>query len=173
MPKRLPKILKINYVDAKNLTISVLYGSGEDRLLNFKHIFKQEWKLNKKDPEYLLLEPKEFAKVQLENHTLSWPNVPSLISGKDGKKIKVPFQVGADTLYELSEADESSAIKIGLILKNARLAAKLSQQEVAVISGTSRTYITRLESGKQDVEVMTLKKIVEAGLNKHLMILIK
>ena len=39
-------------------------------------------------------------------------------------------------------------------------------------SGTSRTYITRLENDKQDVEMMTLKKIVEAGLNKRLSIAI-
>ena len=39
-------------------------------------------------------------------------------------------------------------------------------------SGTSRTYITRLENDKQDVEMMTLKKIVEAGSNKRLSIAI-
>ena len=41
---------------------------------------------------------------------------------------------------------------------------------MAELSGTSRTYITRLENDKQDIEIMTLKKIVEAGLNRHLSI---
>jgi transcriptional regulator with XRE-family HTH domain len=51
--------------------------------------------------------------------------------------------------------------------------SKLSQEKVAELSGISRTYITKLENGKQDVEVRTLKKIVEAGLDKHLTILIE
>jgi len=53
------------------------------------------------------------------------------------------------------------------------MAAKLSQAEVAELSGTSRTYITKLENDGSDVELMTLKKIVEAGLNKRLKILIQ
>ncbi len=171
--KRLPKILKINRIDKKRLKISVLFGNGEDKIIDFDRVFKKDWKVVKGDPEYALLDPTEFAKVSLANHTLSWDNVDLFITGLDGKKRKVPYEVGADTLYELSEADEKLALPIGALLRNARLAAKLSQNDVAELSGTSRTYITRLESGKQDVEVMTLKKIVEAGLNKHLMISIE
>jgi len=89
------------------------------------------------------------------------------------KKIKVPFEVGADTLYSLSRADEKLRLSIGSLFRTARKAAKLSQEEVAELSGTSRTYITRLELDKSDVEIRTLKKIVEAGLNKHLTISIK
>ena len=48
-----------------------------------------------------------------------------------------------------------------------------TQEEVAELSGTSRTYITKLENDKQDIEIMTLKKIVEAGLNKQLNISIE
>lgn len=171
--KRSPKILKINRIDKKGLKISVLFGNGEDRIIDFDRVFKKEWKVAKGDPEYALLDPAEFAKVGLANHTLSWENVDLFITGLDGKKKRVPYEVGADTLYELSVADEKLAVPIGSLLRNARLAAKLSQNDVAELSGTSRTYITRLESGKQDVEVMTLKKIVEAGLNKHLMISIE
>ena len=171
--KRLPKILKINRIDRKGLKISVLFGNGEDRVIDFDRVFRKEWKVSKGDPEYVLFDPVEFAKVGLANHTLSWDNVDLFITGPDGKKNKVPYEVGADTLYELSEADEKLAVPIGSLLRRARLAAKLSQNEVAELSGTSRTYITRLESGKQDVEVMTLKKIVEAGLNKHLTISIE
>jgi len=171
--KRLPKILKINSIDKKRLKISVLFGNGEDRVIDFDRVFKKDWKVVKGDPECVLFDPAEFAKVGLANHTLSWGNVDLFITGLDGKKKKVPYEVGADTLYELSEADEKLSVPIGSLLRRARLAAKLSQNEVAELSGTSRTYITRLESGKQDVEVMTLKKIVEAGLNKHLMISIE
>ena len=171
--KRLPKILKINRVDKKRLKISVLFSNGEDRIIDFDRVFKKDWTVAKGDPEYVLFDPTEFAKVSIANHTLSWNNVAIFITGFDGKKKKVPYEVGADTLYDLSEPDEKLLIPIGSLLKTARLAAKLSQNDVAELSGTSRTYITRLENGKQDIEVRTLKKIVEAGLNKHLTISIE
>lgn len=171
--KRLPKILKINHIDKKRLRVSVLFSNGEDRILDFDRIFKKEWKVTNADPEYKLLTPSEFAKVKVENHTLSWDNVELFMTGFDGKKKKVSFEVGADTLYDLSEVDEKLLISIGSLFKKARLAAKLSQEKVAELSGTSRTYITKLENDGSDVEIMTLKKIVEAGLNKHLTISIE
>jgi predicted transcriptional regulator len=117
-----------------------------------------------------LLEPGELEKVKVVNYTLSWENVEVFITSINKQKEKVAFEVGADTLYHLSEEDEELKMSIGATLKKARLAAKLSQEEVAILSGTSRTYITKLENDKQDVEIMTLKKIVEAGLNRHLKI---
>ncbi len=48
----------------------------------------------------------------------------------------------------------------------------LTQEEVAEHISTSRNYITRLENGKHDVEVMILKKILKAVLNKRLIIAI-
>ncbi len=171
--KRLNKILRINRIDKKKLCVSILFSNGEDRILDFENILKKEWKVTKADPEYKLLNPVEFAKVKLERHTLSWSNIEFNIKGLDGKKTKAPFEVDADTLFELSELDPQLTISIGSILWKARLAAKLTQHEVAVLSGTSRTYITRLESDKQEIEIMTLKKIVEAGLNKHLTISIR
>lgn len=168
--KRLPKILKINRIDKKHLKISVLFGNGEDRIIDFGRIFKKEWKITKRDFEYKLLNPKEFAKVKIVNHTLSWSNLEIEISGFDNKKKKVPYEIGADTLFNLSEVDEKLKISIGSLFKKARIAAKKSQEEVAELSGTSRTYITRLENDNQDIEIMTFKKIVEAGLNKQLKI---
>ena len=168
--KRLPKILKINRIDKKNLIISVLFSNGEDRILNFNRIFKKDWKVSKDDFEYKLLNSIEFAKVKIANYSLSWSNIEIEITGLDNKKRKVPYEIGADTLYGLSELDEKLNISIGSLFKKARIAAKKSQEEVAELSGTSRTYITRLENNKQDVEIMTFKKLVEAGLNMHLKI---
>jgi DNA-binding XRE family transcriptional regulator len=171
--KRLPKILKINRIKKNKLKLSVLFSNGEDRILDFEKIFKKDWKITKADPEYKLLTPSEFAKVKVLNHTLSWDNVDLFITGAKGKKVRVPFDVGADTLYDLSEADEKLTVSIGSMFKSARLASNLSQEKVAALAGTSRTYITRLENDGSDLEIMTLKKIVEAGLNKHLSISIE
>jgi DNA-binding XRE family transcriptional regulator len=168
--KRIPKILRINKIDKKNLRVSVLFSNGEDRILDFRNILTAIWKVKKKDFEFKLLDPKEFAKVQVANYTLSWDNINVYITGTDNKKTKVPYQVGADTLFDLSEIDSDLNISIGELFKKARLKANKSQEEVAESAGTSRTYITRLENNKQDVEIMTLKKLIEAGLNKHLRI---
>jgi DNA-binding XRE family transcriptional regulator len=171
--KRLPKILKINRIEKNKLKISVLFSDGEDKILDFNELLKKHWKVTKADPEYKLLNPAEFAKVKLVNHTLSWNNVDVFITESTGRKLKVPFEIGADTLYTLSKIDEKLTFSIGALFRAARLAANLSQEKVAERSGTSRTYITKLESNAHDVEIKTLKKIVEAGLNKHLTICIE
>ena len=171
--KRLPKILKINRIEKSKLRISVLFSDGSNRVLDFDKILNKVWKVKKSDPEYVLLNPKEFAKVKIEGYTLSWDNVDVYVTWFDKKKVKVPFEVGADVLYELSEVDDALTLSIGTLVKKARIAAKLSQETVAALSGTSRTYITKLESNKGDIELMTLKKIVEAGLGKSLNISIK
>jgi DNA-binding XRE family transcriptional regulator len=161
--KRIPKILKINNINKKDLKISVLFSNGEDRIIDFWKIFNDKWKIKKNDVEYKLLSPIEFAKVTVINHSLC-------ITGKNNLKRQVPYQIGADTLFELSDLDSSMSFSIGEMFRKARLKAKKSQVEVAESAGTSRTYITRLENNQQDVEIMTLKKLIEAGLNKHLRI---
>ena len=171
--KRLPKILKINRIEKNDLRISVLFSNGENRVLDFKEIFKK-WKVSKDDVEYKLTSPEEFSKVKLDHYTLSWDNVSYSMKGFDGKKMKMPFQVGADTLFSLSMIDKKlEKFSLGEMLRKARISAKLSQEELAELSGTSRTYITKIENDKQDIEIMTLKKIIEAGLHKHLEILIR
>ena len=170
--KRLPKILKINHIDKNSLVIYVLFSTGENKKLNFGSIFKSHWKITKKDLEFKLTDPREFSKVKLRHNALSWPNIEVEIIGKDKKIKKVPYEVGADTLYDLSESDDKRTLSIGAMFRKARLLSQKTQQEVAELAGTSRTYITRLENGKQDIELLTLKKLVEAGLNKKLKIII-
>jgi len=164
----LPKILKINEVDSKNLCLSVLFNNSEHRILDFKKILQDEWQVEPSEPEYILLEPKEFKKVKLENNTLSWGNVIMHMTGEDGNVVDTAFEVGADVLYKLSIPDDKRSHSIGELFRKWRTEAKLTQDEVAVKSGTSRTYITKLENGMQDIELDTLYKIVEGGLNKRL-----
>lgn len=171
--ERLPRILKINWIEKSNLRISVLCNTGENRILDYKHILKNVWKVIKTDPDYKLLDPEVFAKAKCDGRTLVWDDVKIWFKGMDGKMRLEYYDVGPDTLYDLSTPDESLNFSIGAMVKKARLAAHLTQDEVAQKAGTSRTYITKLENDKQDIEVMTLKKIVEAGLGKRLQISIK
>jgi transcriptional regulator with XRE-family HTH domain len=49
----------------------------------------------------------------------------------------------------------------------------MTQQDLAIKSGTTRTYISRIENDRSDLELATLRKIIETGLGKRLEILIK
>lgn len=168
--KRLPKILKINRI--KGLTISVLFSDGHNRILDFEQIFK-DWKVNKKSQEYKLLNPDEFRKVKLEDFTLLWPNVTTEIEGFGGEKIIMPYQIGADTLYELSQLDEVREHSIGELIKRERVKAGLTQEELGERIGSDKFYISRVEANRFHVEISTLIKIIEGGLHKRLEILIK
>jgi len=49
----------------------------------------------------------------------------------------------------------------------------LSQEDVACRIGTQRTYISRVENGHSDLEVQSLKRLVEVGLGRKLEINIR
>ena len=52
--------------------------------------------------------------------------------------------------------------RIGIMLKQARLDAGLTQDEVASAIGTRKTAISRLENHVQDVKLSTVEKYVKA-----------
>jgi DNA-binding XRE family transcriptional regulator len=168
-----PKILRINQVDAQQLRISVLYNNCSNRVLDFKKIFNQDWNITPKDIEYPLLKPSQFQKVELKNHTLSWKNIKPYLTNENGEQVTTVYDVGADVLYGLSTEDAERTQSLGALFKSWRMAAQLTQDEVAHKAGTSRTYISKLENDTQAIELKTLSKIVEASLGKRLVISIE
>ena len=56
--------------------------------------------------------------------------------------------------------------RIGVMLKQARLEAGLTQDEIANAIGTRKTAISRLENHVQDVKLLTVEKYAKA-LGKH------
>ena len=168
---KIPRILKINWI--KNMTISVVFNNGESRIIDFKKVFKK-LDIDENSPVSILNEPSEFSKVELIDNTLSWNNVDQFITGKDHKKIKVPFEIGADVLLKYSVSEGAGrSLHIGKLVKNTRIKSGLTQKELALKSGTSRNYISRIENDKSDIELDTLKKIIETGLGKQLEIIVK
>jgi HTH-type transcriptional regulator / antitoxin HipB len=57
-------------------------------------------------------------------------------------------------------------------LKAARLEAKMTQEQLAKKVGTKKSYISRLENGKCDIQLATLYKIFEFGLGKKINLVI-
>ena len=77
------------------------------------------------------------------------------------------------TLEKSQAIEDNNSFKIGLLIRNARKKAGLTQEQLATRSGTTRFYISRLENEKTDVELSTFRKIIEAGLGKNLKVLIE
>ena len=65
------------------------------------------------------------------------------------------------------EAD-SLAFRLGVMLKEARTQAKITQEELAEKTETKKSYISRIERGKSDIQISTYQRIIEMGLGKHL-----
>lgn len=163
---KIPRIIKIEKVEG--FKVYCMFNNGESRIIDFKALF-DEWEVSSTDVEYPLLNQKEFNKVKLRNFTLSWDNISIKLIGENGKEEGYPYEIGPDILYQKSEPNDSKeSFKVGLIIKKARQKAGLTQEQLAERSGTTRFYISRLENDKTDVELSTFRKIVEAGLGKHL-----
>ena len=56
---------------------------------------------------------------------------------------------------------------ISEMLKEARKEANLTQEQLAQKVGTKKSYISRLENGKCDIQLSTLYRIFEHGLGKR------
>lgn len=97
---KIPRIVKIETITGHK--IQCMFNNGESRLLDFEKIFRQ-WNVTGKDFEYPLLDVKAFKKVKLNNYTLYWPNIEIKVKGENGEILNLPYEIGADVLYQLSE----------------------------------------------------------------------
>ncbi|MBN2264124.1 MAG: helix-turn-helix transcriptional regulator [Prolixibacteraceae bacterium] len=168
---KIPRILKINWI--RELSISVVFNNGESRIIDFRKVLKQ-LNVDKNSPANILFNSNEFTKIELVDNTLSWNNVEQYITMRNGEKMKVPYEIGADVLLKFSHPEKSEiSLRLGQMVREARLKKGLTQQDLALKSGTSRTYISRIENDRSDLELATLRKIIETGLGKRLEISIK
>ena len=162
---KMPRILRVKKV--KGLMVYAVFNNGETRLINFNKVFDKTG-IHKKSPAAILLNPIAFKKFRIENNTLSWRNVKQEIPWGTGVR-KMPFEIGADILYQLSESTfENGELPIGQLIKKERLAAGLTQTILAKRSGTTPGYISRIENNKSGIEIHTLQKLVENGFRKKL-----
>ncbi len=63
---------------------------------------------------------------------------------------------------------KAKSFVIGEMVKDARKEAHLTQDALAKRTGTKKSYISRLENGKIDIQVSTLFKIFEKGFGKRI-----
>ena len=65
---------------------------------------------------------------------------------------------------------DSLAFRLGVLLKEARVEANLTQEALAEKTGTKKSYISRIERGLSDIQLSTFHKLVEMGLGRRLLI---
>lgn len=76
--------------------------------------------------------------------------------GKPGRPAREEFE------------EKAVAFMVGEMIKEARKKAKLTQDDLAERIGTKKSYISRIENGKIDIQLSTLFKIFEEGFGKKL-----
>ena len=166
--RTIKKIIKIHEVNGFQL--SCLFNNGESRIIDFKHLFAT-WKITTKNVEYPIANSiEEFQKVQLENGTLTWNNIKIESKDDTGEQVFYDYQLDPIVLYENSQLDESRQIEIGLLIKKTRSELGLTQEQLALKSGTTKHYISRIENNRTGIELSTLKKIIEGGLGRRMKI---
>ncbi len=82
--------------------------------------------------------------------------------------------IGNDGTSKRKLHDEGyQTFKIGVLLQTARQEKGLTQEELAVKCGTTKSYISKIENDIKEVRISTLQKIVELGLGGKLNLSIK
>lgn len=81
--------------------------------------------------------------------------------GKAGSVRRVEFEIKA------------KAFAIGELIKEERLSAQLTQEQLAEKTGTKKSFISRIENGHSDIQLSTLYKLLEVGLGKKVLLKIE
>lgn len=77
-------------------------------------------------------------------------------------------QYGAKGTPNREEFEQGyEAFKLGVLIQEARKKQNLTQEELALRIGTSKSYISRIENDASDIRLTTLMRIAE-GLGGHL-----
>lgn len=86
-------------------------------------------------------------------------NFDELIELEHGK-------IGTDSRNEYEE--KAQMFIVSEMLKEARLQANLTQEQLAEKAGTKKSYISKVENGKGNIQLSTLIRIFEKGLNRKI-----
>lgn len=91
-----------------------------------------------------------------KNKLVSWNTHLDKKYGPHGTATRTEFEMKAQTFI------------LGELLKEERERANLTQAEMAEKTGTKKSYISRIENGRADIQLSTLYRLIEQGLNRKL-----
>ena len=75
-------------------------------------------------------------------------------------------KIGTESRNKYEE--KSQMFIVSEMLKAARKEANLTQEQLAEKAGTKKSYISKLENGKGNIQLSTLIRIFEQGLNRKI-----
>ncbi len=75
-------------------------------------------------------------------------------------------QIGTENRNKYEEG--AQMFIVSEMLKSARKEANLTQEQLADKAGTKKSYISKIENGKGNIQLSTLIRIFEQGLNKKI-----
>lgn len=90
---------------------------------------------------------------------------------KDIKELEVLIDeyIGLQGTAEREQFEEGyTTFKLGFLIQEARKKRGLTQEQLADLSGTNKSYISKLERNLKDIRFSTLHRIVEEGLGGKL-----
>ncbi|MBM2816967.1 MAG: putative transcriptional regulator with C-terminal domain [Ignavibacteria bacterium] len=93
-------------------------------------------------------------------NTKNFDEILDIQYGRIGTKKRDEFEENAQ-YFVISET-----------LKSARKEANMTQEQLADKVGTKKSYISRLENGKCDIQLSTLYRIFEQGLGRRISLII-
>jgi len=68
---------------------------------------------------------------------------------------------------------KAKAFAIGELIREERRLSKMTQEQLAAKTGTKKSFISRIENGKSDIQLSTLYRILELGLGKKVSLTIE
>lgn len=98
---------------------------------------------------------KEIEKIS-KKKVVSWDTHLDNKYGNHGTATRSEFEIKAQSFI------------LGELLKEEREKANLTQAEMAEKTGTKKSYISRIENGRADIQLSTLYRLIEQGLNRKL-----
>ena len=108
-----------------------------------------------------MMKTKEIKVKRSRNKVTDWNEHLDKKYGKVGTATRTEFE------------SKAQAFVIGELLKEERSKANLTQEALAEKTGTKKSYISRIENGRADIQLSTLFKLIEQGLNRKLELYIR
>ena len=75
-------------------------------------------------------------------------------------------KTGTETRQKYEE--ESESFELGVLIQEMRKERGMTQEQLALKCGTTKTYISKIENNASDIRLSTLMRIIRQGLGGHL-----
>lgn len=75
-------------------------------------------------------------------------------------------KIGTESRNDYEE--KAQMFIVSEMLREARKTANLTQEELAIKAGTKKSYISKIENAKGNIQLSTLIRIFEKGLNRKI-----